>query len=614
MHVSCSGLLTMRKQGKTNEGTIANSFDVRTVLPAAVLAILAIGLAVRTPFYASEASVQTDFSTAHPYDLHQENGKQDVRFGIHLSDASSTLFEIHPFGTIERLVINDKDVNVSSVCKGSTLALLCDLKASFQKGKNTVRLLVSPEDHDSQTYRSEFRMFSFKPSRFDAPFLLMLLFALLSTYACFRPLLKRTIFMKSFGMEALFLAGVLMRFAYVIWTPFDVRSPDAFEHLEYIDYVATYFVFPAAADGWEFHQSPLYYYLTGALTSLLRGSGYPNFFILGTLQSLSLLFSAAMLAVCFAIAHEAFKAKDVALRTAFVLSVTFFPALTYFSSQVSNNGLFHLCLSIWMLLLIRWQKSASPSTWNKASAMAAICILTRANGVLTVPVMLGALLMKRGFSKHLARPVCTLALIVLTGAGWYAALRMNEEDVSNSFTFSNQHFRQEFSVSNDLISYVTFNPMRVLRDPSVYPPFRKEGRNNFWEYFFQTALVGESSLEPKAAAAASWLMLTGMLCAMLSIIGLSYRLLFLRRTHDADALMLMTFATFLCAAVLYRYATQIVSNQNFRLSAFLVIPSAYFLAGAIPLFPPAMRRILQKLPVVFCGLCVAFLLLQMNAA
>jgi len=99
------------------------------------------------------------------------------------------------------------------------------------------------------------------------------------------------------------LGGFLLRYIYLLGTPYFVRAYDYWGHIDYLDYVTQHLSLPDPHSNWEAFQPPLYYLLMGGSTKLLLLCGMAEDQRYSLWQGISLLCSTGVLMAGFWIAR-----------------------------------------------------------------------------------------------------------------------------------------------------------------------------------------------------------------------------------------------------------------------------------------------------------------------
>lgn len=165
----------------------------------------------------------------------------------------------------------------------------------------------------------------------------------------------------------LLLAAAVLRLAYVLCTPYDVRQHDGGGHIEYVAYLVEHnFRLPALdfdpREGWQFYHPPLNHLLLAAWVKLRMLLGATFAQGMESAQALSLFWSCAALCCCWRL-FRALEMRGPGLFAACALA-GFCPVLAINAAAVNNDGL----LFLWEMALlndaVRWWRA--PAAWRCA--------------------------------------------------------------------------------------------------------------------------------------------------------------------------------------------------------------------------------------------------------
>lgn len=393
------------------------------------------------------------------------------------------------------------------------------------------------------------------------------------------------------GIAGVVAAGIFLRAAYAGVTSHHMRSHEWDKHVEYVRYMAENFSVPPAAGGWEFHQPPLYYFLTGLWMRAAELVDRPEAAVLRDLQLFSLLLSILTLltgvAVGFLLFSGAAKRHERLLFSALVAG---FPVLVMFSSRITNDVLSQFLSFLFVFFLLRlWQRRQPRDMWAQALVLA-VALITKLSAVLLWPVSVLTTLFLRGvgLKKKIAWTMLTTAACVLL-AGWLPVLRLAiEADTTRSMVLGNEGMDPAVTVQNTPQSFLTFHPLHILRHPFNSPYGDEERRQFFPEYFFKSAFFGEFGFPESFRTLAFLILSFGMVSLLLSIFGIICSLRIAR--SDALPLLLILFLH-LAAIIGYRFFFPYAPNQDFRFVTVLTIPWFYFSIVGASALPPFARRL-----------------------
>ncbi len=531
-----------------------------------------------------------------PFFTDTESEYFNVEVNMMLGRVHPVLFNIRPDDCIEEFTINGKVPPSSSArfCEyggGRTV----NLAGYVQSGDNMLTMRIKDTGGVGGI--------NIGMSRFDPLFILcaLLLVILLVLYAC---TLRKLHWIRSHtGLVAVFIGGAALRIIYVAATPMASRAHDMDGHVEYIRYVLTHWAIPAAQTGWEFHQPPLYYFLAAVWAKVWVLLGASTYHAITLLQVPSLMLSVASLAISLWVSLMLFPKTNTTARTLFLSVIATFPALLFVAARVSNDSLSQLLSIAFFAGLLAWWKTGSLRRWYVLGLIVAIACLTKASAAAMLATTGLCFLVhpRLTFSRKLLHGAGWLALIAVL-SGWLPVMRVFfEADNSRYLLLGNQGMNGALEVPASLRLFAIFDPWEVIKVTFNNTWSDEYRRQFFWEFFFKSAFFGEYQFD--ALRRVCQMALTfGMLCIPLGCMGMVRALP--KPKADSPALpTLVTLVIGLAAAVAYAWKFRYAPNQDFRFSAMLVLPLAYYVVQGSEALPWEWARIAAR--VVIGGLCTS---------
>ncbi|HIQ84023.1 MAG TPA: hypothetical protein IAA52_13110 [Candidatus Pullichristensenella stercorigallinarum] len=183
----------------------------------------------------------------------------------------------------------------------------------------------------------------------------------------------------------LLLAAAVLRLAYVLCTPYDMRQHDGGGHIEYVAYLVEHnFRLPALdfdpREGWQFYHPPLNHLLLAVWVKLRMLLGATFAQSLESAQALSLFWSCAALYCCWRM-FQALKIRGAGLFAACAL-VGFCPVLVINAAAVNNDGL----LFLWEMALLndvaRWWRAPTAGRCARIGLFLGLAMATKLSGAL----------------------------------------------------------------------------------------------------------------------------------------------------------------------------------------------------------------------------------------
>lgn len=376
--------------------------------------------------------------------------------------------------------------------------------------------------------------------------------------------------------------GVVERVLYAIVFDQHVRGHDTAGHEEYVRYVADTLRMPHAQTGWEFHQAPLYYFVTGSWMRFSEFLGFSDSVAMAQVRSFSFLCSIASVALCAWIMSMLLsKKKERTVAVAAGMLAVSLPSFVFVASRIGNDALYQpLALALFAFLL-RWWKHGHTKDWYIACCFFAAAFLAKVSALAFAPAMFLLFFARpRGFRwRAMLRTATWSCLLVAAIAGWYPVARLLEPETSKTFSLGNDGMNGDLALDNSIANFATFNPVMVLRVP-YNDPWKDEARRAYyWEYFYRSAFFGEFGFDQRLRGLSVAMLFLGFGALLLAIFGAARD----ARTSFGAFLPAGLFAIAMFASsLLYRVNFGYSANQDFRFVVILIVPMAYFAArGAL---------------------------------
>ena len=215
----------------------------------------------------------------------------------------------------------------------------------------------------------------------------------------------------------------LLLFGQVLRTPADVGF-DAAAHLQYIEWLVTHRALPPPGAGSAMYHAPLFHALAALLLALLRPLGASDHFALALLP---LAAGLGMVWVARGMARALLPGAPW-IEAAAILATGFLPMNLTLASCVSNEAPYALLASLALLVTVRALVRERTSLRDDAliGLLLGAAALTKYSALLWVPLLLGALALKRllvertPVARAALRGALGLALVVVL-AGWVYA-------------------------------------------------------------------------------------------------------------------------------------------------------------------------------------------------
>ncbi len=374
------------------------------------------------------------------------------------------------------------------------------------------------------------------------------------------------------------LLAIVLRVTYLAKTPYSVREHDVAAHIDYISYMAEHRRVPPAADGWEYHQPPLYYAASAVIWKTGAAVGWERDTQLFAVQIFSVFLSLAFVAIAAWIGRMIFGRKRMAEWAAFVLLIAIFPGLLIAGSRISNDSLAMVLSALAVALLLRWYRDGKTRDWYLLGIALSLAFLAKVAAVLLLPVALGLYAWKhRAQWKHHIAPLAVFVLIVAALTAWYPAVRLHEQSARAAIP-GTEGLDPGVLLPTTPVNFLTFNPVKIVQIPYLDPWDDASRRQYFWEYWFRSAFLGEWNFGDALLPWSRAVLVGGLGMLFCAIVGLWQAL---RHGRNAEWWVLPVVAVavvLLAGAVGYRFVNTCACAQDFRYSFPVVIPWALFAA------------------------------------
>lgn len=526
----------------------------------------------------------------------------EVTIGLSLHHVHPSVFFIRPDDCLEAVNVNGKRLKgFKAYCSYNDIGQAVDFSPLLKAGHNTVVLTIRDEGGDSGV--------KMVVSRLDALLIFKLLLLLTGTTVFllfirrfFRPMAEHT------GLTFAVITGVLLRIVYVASTAYDMRGHDTDAHIDYIEYVAKHLTIPAADSGWENHQPPLYYFVTGLWMKIHRMLGFDDVHILNSIELWSLAFSIIAFLLAAWTVVQLFKEKhEWRLAALGILLLAVFPSLVFGSSRISNDTLYvPIAIGVVSFLLSFWT-SGNIRRWYIAMSLLGFALLTKLSALALLPLCLFCLM----FQKHIHWKQIILhgimgCLLLSIIAAWLPLYRLSESDTEKSLTLGNEGMSSGLSVPNDIENFFTFNPSEIILHPYNNPWEDSFRRQYFPEYFFRSAFTGEFEFRDSLKTLNEFILLAAILLLPVAVVGVFGDLS--RRFRQALCMFLLS-GLLLAAAVAYRFLFAYSANQDFRFSVIALVPFCYYIVRGYEILPPLAKKTALMLLLFLSIAMASFILL-----
>ena len=523
-----------------------------------------------------------------------ESGVYRLAGTVEMSKSSSSTLRIIPDDEILSLTVNQKTVDLNRIPheqrrdynKGFTY----DLSEYLHEGKNQIEILYSDQGG----------LMGIVISAEGSQGFSKLIYFLLAIFALIISLKLLNSFKFSTPIKVLFIAALIIRLAYFMVTPADVRDHDLGDHIGYSEYLTKHWMPPPVdyAVGGAFFHPPLYYYTSAIVykaTQLIEPNNkvaiyrvqqllslvYSMGFVLFGLMILSELFnlyraspksSAVMEPVQEVQDQRGFIArmcrsfKDDAIIWVIGALFAFWPSAIIHSVRIGNDPLLYWLYAASLYYIVRWFRHDQKRDLMIASIVGTAAILTKANGEILVAV-LGVIGLYKMFSSKqwakyfkmaIAPCLIMLAAVAITvGPGLILKMQGKRDKL---YIDNIDGLSQANIVGNTAANYFWFDAKVFITEPFTDPYDDRMGRQFFWNYLGKTGLFGEFKYPGLMSIN------TAIICSFLAVLMFVYMLYGLYRMSKEDFKRLtpvLLSGFFLWAGVTYMRMT-FPANIDFR--------------------------------------------------
>lgn len=387
----------------------------------------------------------------------------------------------------------------------------------------------------------------------------------------------------------IFFFGVVLRILYFFATPYSERGHDTDAHIDYIQYVAEHLRIPRAQDGWEYHQSPLYYSLTALQMNAERRLGREEKNIIEDIAFVSLLLSIVTLGIGIYLLSQMWPGalKRAGMHAAAMLFATS-PSLIFHASRITNDVLLQLFAILLLLFLLRWWRRGDVRDWYATCLLFALGFLTKFSMVVFAPAVALSFFLRhpRRWRSLLLHGSLSLFLI-LAVAAWLPILRLAiEEKTHRILSIGNEGMDTGLLLENTPANFLTFNPIQVVAVPFNDTWNDAARRRYFWEYLFRSAFFGQFNFPDAYKQHARTILIGATLAFPIALFGLLASLV---RTPLRHLPLWASLMGLLSGVFLYRFFFPCSCNQDFRFIVVAILPIAFFAAYGVQLLRRSVR-------------------------
>ncbi len=534
-----------------------------------------------------------------PLAYSSDETKGEARFSMQMKSIHAGRFRVSADDCIEKLWVNGMEVKTPSLpscdfTKGEVLELGPLLHAGVNQMRFTMRNHGGPGTLELSLAGSE-------------PILLGLRLFLLFSLAIASAALAWAFRVSGWGAVSWggLSGGILLRLIYLFSTPYNLRGHDTEGHIEYVRFLVEHLYLPGAKEGWEFYHPPLYYALSAIWVWTGQLFSRPLALLLLDLQWHALFLSIASLFLVVWMARMIFHRKEEGMhRALLVCLLATFPGLVFFAARINNDVLLAFLDFLAFAFLLRWWRKGTVGIWIALILVIAAAMLTKSNAILLVPIALGCLFVRRGWTHREKIITGILSLfMILALTAWNFTLRNGVTD-GHPIMPNITNLNSALHVKNNVETLMEFNPARVVLHPYNNAWDDGAGRSNFWEYFFRSAFFGEFDFGTGIQPLASAILVCALLLIPLFLLGIWE---VLRRGWQQTFPLWFSAAVLLAGHIAFRQSAPYSSTQDFRYSILFLIPAFALVLLGTSRLPAVLRKAAMCVIIMFCVLCAAFL-------
>ena len=393
----------------------------------------------------------------------------------------------------------------------------------------------------------------------------------------------------------LFGLAVSLRLLYFLATPAGIRAYDLNDHMDYVKHSLNTFALPAAIDGWEFYQPPLYYWIISISIHLLRLFHFPATSLSELAMLITFVISLFTVTIGFAalVCSQSGKNSRGILLTGAALIATF-PGLIMSTVRVNNDSLAIAMATTCLWCVMNWWKTDKFSWWLAGIFAFCLGVLSKLNILTILPVIVLLPFLKKRFSpemkiKHLATGLGLILFVTLS----YGSVRFLNEGKSLSVLGNAKSpmriYDKQLFIRKVDTSFVTFNPKAIIEFPKAHSRNDQYRRWAFLEYLFKTAFFGEFDIPPSLLIHAKLLLFSGMLALPLLLV----QLVLINSSLPIVLFILTGFA----GVVFFRYRSLVSPSQDFRYLSPMATGICILMSQSIGTFKSALWRFYAYLSI-----------------
>ena len=383
----------------------------------------------------------------------------------------------------------------------------------------------------------------------------------------------------------LIAAGFILRFGYMLYTPFYIRGHDVssyggFGHLDYVVRLFNFEGLPATYAG-QFYHPPLAHFADAMVARVyvfLTGSNVPDT-VFESSRLVPCFASCALLVLC----ARLFDALDFTKRAKLIAMtvIAFHPTFILLSPSINNDMLMVFFFMAAFLYTVRWYKDPTYKNILLIAVFIGCAMSTKFSGALiavyTAVVFLAVLIrhVREGKAKALVGQFVAFAAVCLPLGLWYQYrnLVMFGQNLgyvaqiprTSALYVGDQPFAERFLAFSlpDMLNNVWCHPFADDR---------------LWEYTVKCALFGEFTFSPSHELVARILIVSSLVLIVLSLAAMIWFLFFdKKRSRQAVVGLFAVWALLMLSFLFFNVKYPFGCTMDFRYIVPTVVAGAAFL-------------------------------------
>jgi hypothetical protein len=281
-------------------------------------------------------------------------------------------------------------------------------------------------------------------------------------------------------------------------------------HVGYVIYVAEHGSLPAADQGWESYQPPLYY-AGGAL--VWRGATRLGISGTEALQAYSLLLWLVFLTASVATLNLTVRRSRPALNLA-TAALALWPSCVLHAPRIGNDAALYAAAAVSTWFMVRWWRSGRRLHLAGVALSVAVAFLCKSTAVVLLAAAVALLALRLVRRLRWRRPAAwaeaSAATAVMLAGGALGVSRNLAYWLHGQFgslvVCNIRGLDADLRVPNELRDYVPLDIAVFLANPWLGSRDDATGRRNVWNYLLRSSLSGEFAFEGTAhmAIATLW--------------------------------------------------------------------------------------------------------------